>query len=705
MAEGSNAVLAGLGGVGKTQLAAHQARTLLQGGQIDLLVWITAATRAAVISGYAQAAVEVLGADPTDPETDAQAFLAWLEPKPSTGQRRWLVVLDDLADPVDLRDLWPPTSPHGHTLVTTRRRDAALTGGGRSLMTVGLFTEEEAIAYLTTLLAAHDHLEPVDQLAGIAGELTYLPLALSQAAAYLIDADLDCATYRDQLANRTSTLTAVLPEPHELPDDQPTTVAAAWSLSVERADQLRPAGLARPMLHLAAMLDPNGIPAPVLESPPALAYLTQHRAAATPGQAHPDHVAAPDARQVLRALHRLSLIDHTPDTPPEAVRVHQLLQRAIRDALPQECELAARAAADALVAAWHDVERDTALAQALRANADALSHHAEDALYQADAAHPVLFRTGRSLGEAGQVQAAIDHSRNMISAAQDHLGPDHPDTLVARADLASWRGEAGDVTGAAAAYEELLTDEERVLGLDHPDTLTTRNNLARWRGEAGDVTGAAAAFEQLLTDEERVLGPGHPRTLATRNNLAHWRGEAGDAAGAVAAFEQLLTDRERVLGPDHPRTLTTRNNLASWRGEAGDAAGAVAAFEQLLTDRERVLGPDHPDTLSTRHNLASWRVKAGDAAGAVAAFEQLLTDWERVLGPDHPGTLTTRNNLAWWRGEAGDAAGAVAAFEQLLTDRERVLGPDHPHTLMTRSNLAFWRTEAGEAGAHQSNPS
>lgn len=38
----------------------------------------------------------------------------------------------------------------------------------------------------------------------------------------------------------------------------------------------------------------------------------------------------------------------------------------------------------------------------------------------------------------------------------------------------------GDQAGAAA-FEQLLTDQVRVLGPDHPDTLTTRGNLAYWR--------------------------------------------------------------------------------------------------------------------------------------------------------------------------------------------------------------------------------
>ncbi|MFB7374096.1 tetratricopeptide repeat protein [Streptomyces sp. NPDC056222] len=688
-------VLAGLGGVGKSQLAAHHARTLWQAGKLDLLVWVTAATRDAVVTGYAQAAVEVLGADPATPEPAAREFLAWLEPKTGTA-RRWLVVLDDLADPADLRGLWPPASTHGRTLVTTRRRDAALTGHDRRLVPVDLFTETEATAYLTSALAAHDHHEPPDQLAGLADDLGHLPLALSQAVAYLIDVGLDCATYRHRLADRARTLTDVLPDPSGLPDDQANTVAAAWSLSIGCADQLPPTGLARPMLQLAAMLDPNGIPASVLTSPPALNHLAQQRTAA-PGQTHAGEITAEDATQALRALHRLSLIDHTPSSPHHTVRVHQVLQRAIRDPLlADQHDQLARAAGDALIAAWPEVERDTALAQTLRANTEALTLHAEDALYQSEA-RLVLFLTGQSLGEAGQVAASLHHFQRMASTAQHRLGPDHADTLAIRANVAASWGEAGDAAGAATAYEQLLGDYLRVLGSDHLETLTIRNNLAGWRGKAGDVAGAAMAFAELLTDRERVLGPDHPDTLTTRGNLASSWGEAGDAVGAAMAFAELLTDRERVLGPDHPDTLGTRGNLALWRGKAGDVAGAAMAFAELLTDRERVLGPDHPDTLTTRGTLAFFRGEAGDAAAAATAYEQLLADYLRVLGPDHPDTLNTRNNLAGWRAEAGDAAGAVTAYEQLLADYLRVLGPDHPNTLSIRGNLASFWGEAGDA--------
>lgn len=140
-----------------------------------------------------------------------------MEPKAGRPRCRWLIVVDDLADPTVMNNLWPPLSPTGRTLITTRRQDPALL----------------ARRHLITASSPQATPAPTSQ--------AYLPPTAWTSR----------------------------------------TVAATWSLSVEHADTLRPAGLARPMLHLAAFLDPNGIPDTVLTSAPALAYLAHHR---SPGQ-------------------------------------------------------------------------------------------------------------------------------------------------------------------------------------------------------------------------------------------------------------------------------------------------------------------------------------------------------------------------------------------------------------------------------------
>ncbi|WJK33339.1 FxSxx-COOH system tetratricopeptide repeat protein [Solwaraspora sp. WMMA2065] len=674
-------VLSGMGGVGKTQLAAEFARRLERGREVDVLVWVTASSRDAIVARYADAARSVGAAVAGDGDDEAAAsrFVSWLE----RTSKRWLVVLDNLDSPGDAADWWPPNSRNGRTVVTTRRRDPVLHTDGRFLVDVDVFSSDNAVDYLDGAIGASGDQD--DDLAALAADLGCLPLALAQAAAFIRDRGIDPAGYRARLADRRKRLIELVPPDDALPDGHRATVAVTWSLSIDVADSHPPAGLARHVLNLAAVLDPNGIPEAVFTADAAVAHLADRSGR---------QVTADDVRDALRNLHRLSLVTH--DTATGTVRVHALVQRVTRDTLdPVHLAALARAAADALLAVWPEIDRDHDTTQTLRANSTALRMASGDALLQPDA-HTLLFRSLRSLGNTGQVAAAATAFEELLADSVRVLGPDHPDTLTTRSNVASWRGRAGDAVGAAAAFEGLLADSVRVLGPDHPDTLRARSNVASWRGEAGDVVGAAAAFEELLADRLRVLGPDHPDTLTTRNNVASWRGEAGDVVGAAAAFEELLADSVRVLGPDHPDTLTTRNNVASWRGEAGDVVGAAAAFEELLADSVRVLGPDHPDTLTTRNNVAYWRGEAGDVVGAAAAFEELLADSVRVLGPDHPDTLRARNNVASWRGEAGDVVGAAAAFEELLADRLRVLGPDHPDTLTTRNNVASWRGEAGD---------
>lgn len=674
-------VFSGLGGVGKTQLAAALAERVWLMNEVDLLLWVTASDRTAIVAAYAQAATEVLNTQYPDAGQAAARFMAWL----AATDKRWLVVLDDLSNPNDLHQMWPPLSGQGRTVVTTRRRDAVLAASGRRLIQVGLFTPEESRTYLEAKLA--DHSQLLDEVDGLAADLGHLPLALAQAAVYMLDRAVSCKGYRSRLADRRRRLADLVPEAEALPDDHATTLAATWSLSVRRANELYPVALAAPMLQLASVLDPNGIPADVFTSKAVLSWLTSMR-----GQV----VDADNARDALRCLHRLNLITHDPASPTRAVRVHALVQRATREQAPSgQIAQAAGAAADGLFQAWPAIELDPGMGQTLQANAYFLAGVRPDELWTADSAHPVLFRAGDSLGELGQVTACADYFQQLHDACHGRLGPSHPDTLRAASILADWRGQAGQA-GAADTFEQLVAEYTRSLGPDHLDTLAARGGLAYWRGEAGQSSAAAVAFDQLLVDYMHTLGPEHPHTLATRHNIADMRGHLGDANRAVAAYRELLADRTRLLGVDHPHTLATRHNLADWLGQAGDATGAATAYRELLVDRLRVLGPDHPHSLATRHNLAFWLGQAGNPTGAAAACRDLLADRQRVLGPDHPHTLVTRHILAHWCGTAGEPAAAASALEELLADRIRVQHRLHAHVLVTRRDLANWREQAGD---------
>jgi Tetratricopeptide repeat len=685
-------VFVGDGGVGKTQLAAAVFREALSGdgsgggddAGVDLAVWVSAASRAAVLSSYAQAYTRTHPAAGADADRNALAFLDWL----AATSRPWLIVLDDVADPADLARSWP-AGPSGRVLLTTRRRDAAISGAG-TLVEVGVFTVEQAAGYLTTKLASGPDLPArvLDEAPQLAVDLGYLPLALSHAAAVIVNDAITCAQYRIQLADQRERLEVVFPpETGHAGDDYAQTVAGTWTLARERANRLSPAGLAGPMLDLISMLDPNGIPEAVLTSPPVAAHL------------HPGGGVGAGAgtRRVLRNLWRLSLINHDPNDEFRSVRIHALAQRAAIEQLgPPAIASCVRTAADALIAIWPVNESASPLGQVLRANATVLAARDPGALWAPDR-HELLFRLGHSLGETGLVGTAITHFATLVDEAVRRLGPDHPDTLRARADLAHWRGMAGDAAGTVTALQHVISDSLSVLGPHDPRTRAAQAELALWQGVMGDTASAVGTLEDLLAELLRTLGPDNPQTLTVRGNLGYVLAEGKQWAGAVAVLEKVLADQVRLSGPDQPETLVIRHRLSCYRGEAGDPAGAVAALNDLVSDRIRVLGPDHPETLATRHELARWRGEQGDPQAAVAALESLLPQMVLVLGSDHPWTMGSRHELARWRGEVGDGEGALETLEELLADRRRVLGDDHPWTMGTRNELARWRGETGDA--------
>jgi tetratricopeptide (TPR) repeat protein len=130
------------------------------------------------------------------------------------------------------------------------------------------------------------------------------------------------------------------------------------------------------------------------------------------------------------------------------------------------------------------------------------------------------------------------------------------------------RWDARFSTRLLPRIERLLAEAEREFGPDHPDTVIFRSNLARAYAGAGDLDRAIPLFERILADRERLLGPDHPDTLAARNDLAEAYRAAGDLDRAIPLLERTLADTERVLGDDHRITETARSRLSA----AKDAA-------------------------------------------------------------------------------------------------------------------------------------
>lgn len=281
-------------------------------------------------------------------------------------------------------------------------------------------------------------------------------------------------------------------------------------------------------------------------------------------------------------------------------------------------------AADVLLAAWPEVERDTTLVDLLRANTEALLQSGGDALW-ADGLHQVVFRAGNSLPHQGLLPAAKTYWERLLPIAQTRLGPEHPDTLTIKNNLLWAYGRAGDAPRALEGFRDLLATRRRVLGEDDPNTLASRHAVAMWQDEAGDHAGAAEALRELIADYERVLGPDHRDTLNTRIALVEIVGPT-DPEAAVAELRPLLDDFRRVLGADSREVFEVEVELAAWLAETGAYDEALSRVDRLIGEYGRLLGVDHLDTLTLRFLAADMRARAGRRGEATEAMAALHRD-------------------------------------------------------------------------------
>ncbi|WP_406183402.1 NB-ARC domain-containing protein [Streptomyces sp. NBC_01006] len=685
--------LMGSGGVGKTQLAAYYARQALAENLFDVIVWASAASRESVQSAYSRAICDISGVDGSDPESTANRFLSWAQ----TTSLRWLVVLDNVAGPGTLSGLWPPSSATGKVLATTRRRDSALSGPSCKRIDVGLFKPTEAVRYLTSKLAAHGREIDLEEASLVSLDLGHLPLALAQCAAYLVDVNMECASYRSLLADKRRSLSKLLPDSTSLPDDHQTTVAATWSLSIEQADSLSPSGLARPALHLAAILDPSGFLGDVFVTRAGLEYLSRNRTVTISGNAQDGEIEVHDARGALQNLRKLSLIEIGDGVDGESalIRVHALVQRVVIEELePEALAEAALAMADGLLELWPDGSAQSGDVQALRSSAEILRRNHGSVLID-EWCHELLFRHGQSLLEAGLAASAIDHFTD-LRAAVEAIDPDHSDLYCIRLHQADAMDQAGDLPGALAEYESLLVDETRKQDDDAEDVLHVRSVIAEFLGGVGDSIASVRAFEELLRDRIRVQGADSEWTLDTRRRLVAARSRAGDLAGAFATCEELLEDEIRLYGRDHPHTHHTRMHLADEVAASGDMDGAIILLCEVIRDVARIHGECSEETFAARHRLGDFYAEAESFARAVGVFESLLVDQRKALGAGHPSVLEIQAHLADAIGAGGDPAAAAVISKEILKVNLIERGPRHPNTLDAQGLLWHWKGRSGE---------
>ena len=623
----------GLGGVGKSEMALQYADA--NRGDYGLVWWITAADAGRVEAGLAGLAGRLCPLVAVAGTTGDAAGWAtgWLQ-----AHDRWLLILDNVEDPADIEPLLGQLGG-GHVIVTSRR-DAEW---GRLADPVQLdILDSAAAAQILILRTGQSGAADAADAAQIAAEVGFLPLALDQAAAYIVQQRISLGAYLDSLRRNPARM-------HAAGTGTQRTIARLWDLHITALRSQSPA--AAQMLGVLAQYAPDAIPRAMLG-----------------GEAPRE-----DADEALGLLASYSMITLTTG----AVSIHRLLQAAILahpDHVPGDVSSPRDTALDWLSATIpDDPDTNTAgwpLLRALVPHAETLASHFPPG-ERSFALGRVQTEIATFLNSQGDYTRALTLRQSALGIIETALGPDHPDTAACLANLAFTYWNLGRYADALPLEKRALAITETAVGPDHPNTANRLNSLAATYRGLGRPADALPLQERALTITETALGPDHLYVAFCLGNLASIYRALGRPADALPLQERALTITETALGPDHPNTATQLDNLATTYCGLGRPADALPLRERALTITETALGPDHPDTAICLGNLGSTYRDLGRPADALPLQERALTITETALGPDHPFMATLLKNLADIYRALGRPADALRLQERAAQIRQR----------------------------------
>ena len=636
--------LYGMGGVGKSQLAIEYAHR--RGADYDLVWWIDAEQPVLIPEQFDRLERRLGLSAPGIAIESVERVKAHLSTRSG-----WLLIFDNAERAEDIAAYRP--AGDGNILVTSRSPGWGAIGGR---LPVDVLARDETMA----LLLSRFPLTPAAIADRLATEFGDLPLAISQAVAYMEQTATDPADYLRQFTNRRAALIAR----GDVVDYQ-GRIDTAWDLSLEKLQKLHAPALA--LLQVSAFLAPEPVPLILFERSPAGADLPRD------SDEVDDAVGAAVSFSLVRRL-------------PAAFIVHRLVQAAIRQRLsPEERETAGSIAAQLLAAAhpgdptnpahW---SRYAALAPHVLAIGSYGDQNADTRRLMLDT---VAYLNVNADARAGQ-RIATD----LLGRWRAGPGVDHGDTLLLAGYLTLalfWLGRADE---ARSLGQDTLPRARRVLGANHPDTLRLAVYLVLALAWTGDADEAKALAADTLARARRVLPEQHPDALRLSGYLALALAWLGDGDARSLAQHTLLLSSE-ALGPNHPTTLLAAVDLGLGLLFDGDAEQIRALTEDTLSRARDTLGHDHLITLGSAAVLTQALVWVGRIDESLAIGREYLERTEERLGSNHVITLTAFAALASALADSPDEE--ISGIGQDTYQRAvALLGPDHPITLIAAAAVA-----------------
>jgi nucleoside phosphorylase/tetratricopeptide (TPR) repeat protein len=663
----------GLGGVGKTQVALELAYRVRDRDKECSIFWVACTSYEVIEQTYLNMA-QALGLPNVKPAEVKEQVKRYLI---SEQAGKWLLIFDN-ADDVDMwlsddragpaLEDFLPQSEQGRILFTTRNRKLAVELTSSSIIPIPDVDEDTALKILERSLVDKGLLQDHPTAVAILEKLSFLPLAITQASAYINKNGLDLSTYSALLQEQEPEVVELLSEDFKDEgryEDLQNPVITTWLISfkqIQCQDQL-----AADFLSFIAYINPRNIPRSLLPMPAS-------------------RKRGIDALGLLNAYAFINSQD-------TGINLHRLVHISMRNWLPQNALFShwIQRAADQMRNVFpDDPYTNRGLWRECLPHALSLVYEDEFTAQWKDYVD-LIDNIADCLYEEGKFNEAEVLYTELLRIKQENTGPNHPSALYSMAQLAVTYWKQGRWNEAEKLGVQVLEMRKTVLGAEHPHTLTSMSNLALVYTDQGRWNEAEKLGVQVIEMRKTVLGAKHPDTLTSMSNLASLYRDQGQIEEAEKLGVQVMEIRKTMLGAKHPDTLTSMSNLALVYTDQGRWNEAEKLELQVLETENTVLGAEHPDTLTIMANLALTYRKQGRWNEAEKLWVQVTEMRKTVLGAEHPDTLLSMHNLAYTWQSQGKLQDALALMEKCFELRNKILGPNHPDAISSSRFLSVWK--------------
>ncbi|WP_293070891.1 MULTISPECIES: tetratricopeptide repeat protein [unclassified Moorena] len=510
--------IAGMGGVGKTELALQYALSYQDnypGGRCWFPVRGLDLGNQIVSFGRTELGLTI----PDELEFNEQVRYCW---------RHWpegtvLIVLDDVASfsndyQQTIKPYLPPAESRFKVLVTSRQRP----GASYRRIDLDVLSPEAALELLRKLVGKERIEKELTEAEALCKWLGYLPLGLELVGRYLdLHPTLTIAKVQKRLEKKKLAAKALLDPTEEGEMTAQLGVAAAFELSWEdlkdcpEAQQLG----CRLSLFAQAPFEWSLVEKCVIETEDeddweeAQEDLEELR----------DRVAWPTANRSLINRNLLQL------TEQQTYQLHPLIREFFLTKLAQlpEADSYKESFCQTIVAVAKEISY-TPTRDQISAVSPAIPHLAEVATVLTDWLRDEdLIEPFTGLGRFSEGQGTYDQAEpwyeKCLEITRSRLGEEHRDVATSLTYLANLYQAQGRYHEAEPLFVQALDMYKQLLGEDHYDVASSLNNLANLYKAQGRYHEAEPLFFQALEIAEQKLGSNNPNTINCRNNLESLR--------------------------------------------------------------------------------------------------------------------------------------------------------------------------------------